>query len=424
MLLRAYMKFTKFACSFLIAVGCASSAYAKVEADKVDYILTENGDGTYSSQVKIGEGVNVNSGVNLGHVGGVYVNQGAETVDQKQLHDVSIEMTGGHVDTLSSGNFRAQSVGGAVDISVSGGSVGTIFGGNCLNTALNGAYGAGAKIDSVDISISGNAQVGWVTGGSHIGKDGGAYDAAYIEKYATSGDVTITVEDVATVDTLCGAMYGSETIDGDVTLNIKGGAITNVFGTNAGSVTGDVNIYLTGGSVSTYIYGGDANNIGGNRTLYVGTETQAYNGSTYYVYGFDSIVVAAGSSLTTTGGLDYSQVTEFNFTLSAANLNEASLQTNGTIYMCYDRITVNLDAADSLEDGRYILIDAGNMYAPYWSADYVTLNVEGFDATFDDLKWEDNQLVLYVKSAPVPEPTTATLSLLALAALAARRRRR
>ncbi|MBR5895753.1 MAG: hypothetical protein IKZ13_09460 [Akkermansia sp.] len=176
------MKVTKFAASLLLAMSCAASAYAKVEADNVDYILTENGDGTYSSQVTIGEGVNVHSGVNHGHVGGVYVNQGAETVDRKQLHNVSIEMTGGHVDTLSSGNFRAQAVSGAVNINVSGGSVGTIFGGNCLNTDLNGAYNDGARIDSVDITIRGNAQVGWVCGASHIGSDGGGYDAAYIDK--------------------------------------------------------------------------------------------------------------------------------------------------------------------------------------------------------------------------------------------------
>lgn len=418
------MKITKLTASLLLAMTCAASAHAKVEADNVDYILTENGDGTYSSQVKIGEGVNVSAGVNLGHVGGVYVNQGAETVDKKQLHDVSIEMTGGHVETLSSGNFRAQSVGGEVDISVSGGSVGTIFGGNCLNTSLNGSYGVGAKIDSVNISISGNAQVGNVTGGSHIGMDGGMYDAAYIEKYATSGDVTITVEDVATVGTVCGATYGSEVIDGNVTINIAGGKITNVFGTNSGSVSGDVNIHLTGGNISTYIYGGDANNIGGSRTLYVGSEEQSINISTYYVYGFDSIVVAEGSSLTTTGGLDYSQVSEFSFTLSEANLNDALIKTDGTVYMCYNSITLNISALESLEDGRYILIDANSMYVPYWSDDYVTLETDGVNATYDDLKWEDNKLVLYVKSDNVPEPTTTTLSLLALAGLAARRRRK
>lgn len=418
------MKVTKFAASLLLAMSCAASAYAKVEADNVEYILTENGDGTYSSQVTIREGVNVHSGVNLGHVGGVYVNQGAETVDRKQLHNVSIEMTGGHVDTLSSGNFRAQAVSGAVNIDVSGGSVGTIFGGNCLNTALNGAYNDGARIDSVDITIRGNAQVGLVSGASHIGVDGGGYDAAYINKYATVGDVTINVQDVAEVDTVCGATYGSEKVDGDVTINISGGTINNVFGTNAGSVTGDVNIYLTGGSVSTYIYGGDANYIGGTRTLYVGTEEKSIDASAYYVYGFDSIVVAEGSSFTSTAGLDYSQVTEFSFTLSEANLTEASINTGGTVYMCYNSITLNLSALGSLEDGRYILIDAAGVYAPNWSADYVTLNTEGVNATFDDLKWENNQLVLYVESENVPEPTTATLSLLALAGLAARRRRR
>ncbi|MBR5895754.1 MAG: PEP-CTERM sorting domain-containing protein [Akkermansia sp.] len=223
---------------------------------------------------------------------------------------------------------------------------------------------------------------------------------------------------------MSGAMYGSEKVDGDVTINISGGTINNVYGTNAGSVTGDVNIYLTGGSVSTYIYGGDANNIGGTRTLYVGTEEKSIDASTYYVYGFDSIVVAEGSSLTTTGGLDYSQVTEFSFTLSDANLTEASINTDGWVYMCYNSITLNLSALGSLEDGRYILIDAANVYAPYWNADYVTLNTEGVNATFDDLKWENNQLVLYVESENVPEPTTATLSLLALAGLAARRRRK
>lgn len=418
------MKLSTFACSLLLAISCISSAYAKVESDKVDYVLTDNGDGTYKSEVFIGDGVNVHSGVNLGHVGGVYVNQGAETVDKKQLHDVSIKMTGGHVDTLSSGNFRAQAVSGDVDIRVTGGSVGTIFGGNCLNTALTGAYGEGARIDSVNISIGGNAQVDLVSGGSHIGVDGGWYDAEYISKYATAGDVTISVEDVAQVDTVCGATYGSETVDGDVTINISGGKINNVFGTNVGSVTGDVNIHVTGGVISTYLYGGDANNIGGKRTLFVGSEEQAYNGSVSYVYGFDSIVVAAGSSLTSTGGLDYSQVTEFSYTLSAVNLDEALIVTTGTIKMCYNSITLNLSALDSLEAGRYILIDANGVYAPNWNAENVTLNTEGFDATFDDLKWEDNKLVLYVKGDNVPEPTTATLSLLALAGLAARRRRR
>ncbi len=262
-----------------------------------------------------------------------------------------------------------------------------------------------------------------VTGGSHIGVDGGLYDNAYIDKYATTGDVTINIQDVAKVGTVCGAWDGSEKVDGDVTINISGGSIGNVFGANVGSVTGDVNIYLTGGSVSTYIYGGDAKFIGGTRTLYVGSEEKAIDASAYYVYGFDSIVVAEGSSLTTKGGLDYSQVDEFSFTLSDVNLTEASIKTDGTVYMCYNSITLNLGSLESLEDGRYILIDAADVYAQHWNADYVTLHTEGGNATFDDLKWEGNQLVLYVKSESVPEPTTATLSLLALAGLAARRRR-
>lgn len=419
------MKLSTFTSSLLLVIGSVSTVHAKVEADNVDYNLTQNADGTYTSHVIIGESVYVHPDViNLGHVGGVYVNQGWETVDQKQLHDVSIEMTGGYIKTLSSGNFRAQAVSGAVNMDISGGSVGTIFGGNCLNTALNGAYNDGASIDSVNIAIRGNAQVGWVCGGSHIGADGGGYDAAYIEKYATSGDVTISVEDVAQVDTVCGAMYGSETIDGNVTINISGGTITNVYGTNAGSVTGNVNIHLTGGSVSAYIYGGDANNIGGSRTLYVGSEEQAYNGSVYYVYGFDNIVVASGSSLTSAAGLDYSQVSEFSFTLSAINLDEALINTDGTISMGNNSITLNISALESLEAGRYILIDAAGVDAPRWGADYVTLQTEGVNATYDDLKWEDNKLVLYVKSDNIPEPTTATLSLLALAGLAARRRRK
>lgn len=417
------MKLTGFLFHFLLSVVCLTTVYAEIKPDGVDYVLSDNGDGSYSAQVQIGEGVNVTEGYNLGHVGGVYVYQGAEVVDRNKIKDVSINMTGGHVATLASGNYRAQPVNGDVYIQITGGTVGSLYGGNYMNTAFNGAYADSAKIDSVNITIGGSAQVGSVTGGSLVGVDGGMYDSAYIDKYTTTGDVTITVEDAAQIGTLCGATYGCDKVDGNVNLHINGGTVDNAFGANAGSVTKDVNIHLTGGKVSTYIYGGDINLIGGTRTLYIGSEDTVYNGSTYYIYGLDSIVVAAGSSLDSTAGLDFTQVTQYNYTLSLDNLNEPLISTKtGTLYLNNTGFTLNLNALEPLADGRYILMEASAVQ--YWDKDKVTLNTQGFNASLDDVKWENNQLVLYVKSDNVPEPTTATLSLLALAGLATRRRRK
>lgn len=275
---------------------------------------------------------------------------------------------------------------------------------------LYGVYGGLVKKDSA-ITIHDGTYIniigimnGIVMGDSTITVNGGnmtEINGTY--GGVVTGNVAVTVNDGTVTGTTTGSRVG--TVKGNVDVTINGGNLSNVYAANAGSVTGNTAVHLNGGQVSGSVYGGDAELIGGTRTLYVGTAKQAHNATVGNVYGFDKIVVARGASLNVQNtNWNVFDTKEHTYTLSSANLHTASVVANGYAFLWdADVITINLIAGEKLKSGRYVLIDAGKatLMTDNWKKEKVIVNSKGLQVSFDDLVWENNRLVFTIRSTDV-----------------------
>lgn len=130
-----------------------------------------------------------------------------------------------------------------------------------------------------------------------------------------------------------------------------------------------------------------------------------------------------GSNTLTADFISLTDDCSFNLKLSSENRDNA-LITLTTEALNYGRVTVNLEGANALEEGDYLVLNLSGSVAQQgkeWSSAGISLTGMG---TGDRFEWRDNGTRLYLThSIVIPEPSTAVLSLLALAGLAARRRR-
>lgn len=165
--------------------------------------------------------------------------------------DTKITMLGGEVDMLYGGGLMGE-VDGITDIRMTGGICGYLYGGS-----------SSAPVKGVNIFIGGSAKAiedlngspGYLFGGGQQGN------------CAVNGNVSITVEDQAEINRLCGGSSGQLTgdsdIHGDVTIKLNGGMINDYVTTGSdvgGAVDGTGTIILDGGTADTII-GAGANSI-------------------------------------------------------------------------------------------------------------------------------------------------------------------
>lgn len=188
--------------------------------------------------------------------------------------DVTVTVDGGRIDTLfaggdghtkdDQGHYRAADIYGNAHAAIHGGYFTAAFAGS--NTA--GDIRGGKKSLLLD-KTSGCSQEEFV-----ISLFGGANEAV------TSGDVELTVGcGVGYIHELYGGSNKAEIINGNVTLNIRGGHFANVFGGSKGvsgnpgiaaNIDGDVTLNLFGGTITNAFGGSDQNgNITGKITVNV-----------------------------------------------------------------------------------------------------------------------------------------------------------
>lgn len=188
--------------------------------------------------------------------------------------DVTVTVDGGRIDTLfaggdghtkdDQGHYRAADIYGNAHAAIHGGYFTAAFAGS--NTA--GDIRGGKKSLLLD-KTSGCSQEEFV-----ISLFGGANEAV------TSGDVELTVGcGVGYIHELYGGSNKAEIINGNVTLNIRGGHFANVFGGSKGvsgnpgiaaNIDGDVTLNLYGGTITNAFGGSDQNgNITGKITVNV-----------------------------------------------------------------------------------------------------------------------------------------------------------
>ena len=139
----------------------------------------------------------------------------------------------------------------------------------------------------------------------------------------------------------------------------------------------------------------------------------------------NGVFKAQGANVLTAATLDFANGSTFDITLGEINKDNALMKLTASS-LSYGSAQLNFNELNQLAEGEYMLLDL----SPSTSLTAMDWNTESFSITGlsagDSFRWSDDGTQLYLVHTilPIPEPTTATLSLLALAGLAARRRRR
>lgn len=111
-----------------------------------------------------------------------------------------------------------------------------------------------------------------------------------------------------------------------------------------------------------------------------------------------------------------------NMTTGEVYLNIAgalTLKSNGSNYTLSDGVAIYATITDTANERTLLTGDFSN-----WNGNVYLMNEDNTAYSGAAYTWKATEAGLQIVAAPIPEPTTATLSLLALAGLAVRRRRK
>ena len=265
--------------------------------------------GASSSQATTTTEIQILDGTVNGSIYGGGNNNGAGA-DNKQA-TVTIDMSGGTIKgNVYGGSRQTGTIYGDVNVNIMGGTVETsVYGGG--EGGSTGWSSSGTFVTGNIYVTVGNRSLTMlptikqnVYGGSAFGTVNGSRNSSTVSN--TSTNVTVNC------GTIQGAVYGGGQGDdtytpyvlGNITVNINGGIINQVYGTNdaAGTPNGTAKVYLNGGSIDkafgggnqadsndTYIYlqGAFANEIygGGNQAGAGNTYVELSKGNVVNTYG-------------------------------------------------------------------------------------------------------------------------------------------
>lgn len=222
--------------------------------------------------------------------------------------DAKITMLGGTVDMLYGGGMNGV-VNGDTYVTMTGGQCSYIYGG-----------GSSAPVKNTNVFIGGSAKI---IANSTTYSPGYVYGGGQQDNCTVTGNVSITVDGQAEINQLyggsAGQMNGNQDIQGDVTIELKGGTVNDSVTPGAAvsaKVCGTGKVILNGGTVGT-IYGtnsGDVKNVviemkGGS----VGSVLPATHGNAE-----TAVIDLSGGSI---GGNIFSDANENGGTLGSMVLN-------------------------------------------------------------------------------------------------------
>lgn len=297
-----------------------------------------------------------------GNIGRVFVNVGSGSITNlygggnkaNDTFDTVTTITGGSITNVFGGGKNASV--GNITLSTSGATINTIFGGGDQadvfgninlqigDTSINNLYGGNNQTGSisgkVSVSVNNPKLITNLYGGGNLA--GNKYD---VDVTVTNGDITnlfgggkkasvgsiklllldgsatnvygggdegatlgnITVDSSIDVETLYGGANKAN-VDGAIEVYIKDGTYTNIFGGNNenGSISGNVNLIVTGGS-TTYLYGGGnkaSDDINVTITFNNASATYLYGGGKQASVGSINISLNSGSVAHLFGGGD------------------------------------------------------------------------------------------------------------------------
>ena len=247
--------------------------------------------------------------------------------DYKSGSVIDIDIKGGTIGNVYGGSNTSGEVYGSVDMDITGGTItGNIYG---------GGKGASTFVsNNIDVTIGTTGVLGVpiiqgnIYGGSALGivNSNSSSGTAY-------GNTNVTINNGTLSGSVFGGGEGDSTntpyVRGNVTVNVNGGNISNVYGGNdqKGTPNGTIEVRINGGSVgntygggnlapinssTVYLTGGSSTNVygGGNEATAQTTNVQLQGGTATYVYGGGN---KAGITTSTTVHLNGGTVTEAIF---------------------------------------------------------------------------------------------------------------
>lgn len=266
--------------------------------------------------------INVTGGNVVELVGGC---QGHQTADADYTGQTSITVSGGEVTNIyGAGSGRSGSVPtfkGTLDIKITGGTVTNIYGSGSSAYVVSSDT---ANPSQVNITASGGTIENIYTAGLGGAKDVTPQNNGIASlRGSLTGDATVTVEGTATVGNLYASGHGyKETgenlpkenafLNGNVTINMKGGTAANIYGGGMGIEASEyeecgsvkegsqVWVNISGGTVTGNVYGGGKSSNFHGDTLVTVSGTAHIAGNVYG--GGESGLVTGRSQVNIEGG--------------------------------------------------------------------------------------------------------------------------
>ena len=253
-------------------------------------------DGTSSTIIDILAG-------NIGEVYGGSKSAGFSKNNYKGTSTIDINMYNGTVGYIYGGSNETGIVYGSVDIDITGGSV--------TNNIYGGGKGSNTFVTnniSVDIGTSGVTGTPTIGGNVYGGSAFGTVNSNTANGTA-SGNTSVTVNNGAVTGSVFGGGEGNNNytpyVRGNVTVNVNGGNISNVYGGNdqKGTPNGTIEVRINGGSVENTFGGGNLAPIN-TSTVYLtgGSSTNIYGGGNEATANTTSVLLQGGTSTNVFGG--------------------------------------------------------------------------------------------------------------------------
>lgn len=304
-------------------------------------------------------------------------------------------MRDGQVGYLYGGGYSAQT--GSTSVNVSGGEITMVYGGgNDGSATVNSASvvvsdspslqfliggGNSGEVGSTDVTVSGGTFRG-VYGGSQNGNVGSTSvtfaggTATWVYGGCRSGAVTGSATVSVTGGTISSNVYGgggmSSSSVGSTTVTVQGGIMRGIFGGGENGTVSSANLVIEGPADRTipFVCGGGYNGATGNTNVQVESQVKTLHGGNYNNTGAQSVYVQVSGESST-------QIGSIKQLLWGDNTGDETAESNSSL-----SLKMTGGRVSQLFTGRYgsiasVIIDGGNLSVSNLAPDVTITNSAG-----------------------------------------------
>jgi len=158
------------------------------------------------------------------------------------------------------GHTAATHINGQIDLTIHGGNITTVYGGSRgatvgkdVNLTLAGGTVKNLYAGSYDGTVTGNTNL-TITGGTVTGN---AYGGGYGDNSVVSGNTTVTITDGTVTGNIYGGGYAAgSTVEGNTTVTMTGGETDRLYGGSYSGTVNNTHVSVSGDATIGNLYGG------------------------------------------------------------------------------------------------------------------------------------------------------------------------